>query len=153
MNPKFVRLIQNGLPLVSQPWKKIADSNLLSEDELLNTTRTFIEMGLIKRFGLVVKHRSLGYKANAMVVWDIPEDQIEEIGKKMAAYEFVRLCYQRPRRLPDWPFNLFCMIHGKDREYTLERLQFMKDKENLNQFDHQILFSRRCFKQNGARYS
>ena len=83
------------------------------------------QRGDIKRFGVIVRHRKLGYRANAMVVWDIADEQISETGRCMGRYEFVTLCYQRPRRLPDWPYNLFCMIHGQDAEDVKRQVEFI----------------------------
>jgi DNA-binding Lrp family transcriptional regulator len=103
--------------------------------------------------GVVVRHRSLGYHANAMVVWNIPDDAIERVGKLLAAQECVTLCYQRPRRLPDWPYNLFCMIHGREREAVLRRLEQIIAADGLGDIPHEVLFSMRSFKQRGARYA
>jgi hypothetical protein len=103
--------------------------------------------------GVVVKHRSLGYHANAMVVWNIPDDAIDRVGNLLAAQECVTLCYQRPRRLPDWPYNLFCMIHGREREAVLRRLAQIIDANGLGEIPHEVLFSLRSFKQRGARYA
>ena len=82
---------------------------------MIAALRRLIDDGMIKRFGIVVRHRELGYRANAMVVWDVPDERVGEAGRTLAALPFVTLCYRRPRRPPDWPYNLFCMIHGRDR--------------------------------------
>ena len=74
-----------------------------------------IDGGIISRFGLIIRHRALGISANAMLVWDIGDEAVDAIGERFAAEPFVTLCYRRPRRLPDWPYNLFCMVHGRDR--------------------------------------
>jgi hypothetical protein len=87
-----------------------------------------------------------------MVVWNIPDQQVGEFGRCVGASGLVNLCYQRPRRLPDWPYNLFCMIHGKDRGAVLERLEQLRDQCGLRDFAHEVLFSKQRFKQTGARY-
>jgi DNA-binding Lrp family transcriptional regulator len=75
----------------------------------------WLEEGAIKRFGVVVRHHELGFRANAMLVHDIPDERVSDIGRALAEEPAVTLCYRRPRRLPDWPYNLFCMIHGRER--------------------------------------
>jgi DNA-binding Lrp family transcriptional regulator len=102
--------------------------------------------------GVVVKHRALGYRANAMVVWDIPADEVERVGALLADESCVTLCYQRPRRLPAWGYNLFCMIHGRERDSVLRRLEQIVAHHGLEKIPHTVLFSGRSFKQRGARY-
>ncbi len=103
--------------------------------------------------GVVVKHRALGYHANAMVVWDVPDTETDRIGKLLADESCVTLCYQRPRRLPNWPYNLFCMIHGRERDAVLRRIEQIISYHQLHDIPHQVLFSVRAFKQCGARYA
>jgi hypothetical protein len=88
-----------------------------------------------------------------MVVWDIPDDQVRTAGRCLGSVPFVTLCYRRPRRLPDWPYNLFTMIHGRDRDQVLERVEWLLDSCGMRDFAHRVLFSQRCFKQRGARYT
>lgn len=152
MKSEIIKAIQKGLPINSTPWETLARSFNIPKQELIQGTIQAIKEKSIKRFGLVIKHRTLGYNSNAMVVWDIPDEQIETIGKKMAEYSFVRLCYQRPRVLPDWPYNLFCMVHSKDRQTALQQIEKLKLELNLQSIKTDILFSKRCFKQSGARY-
>ena len=112
-----------------------------------------IQRNDIKRYGVVVRHRELGYRANGMVVWDIPDERIEEFGHCIGKYDFVTLCYQRPRRLPDWRYNLFSMVHGLDREGVIEKVAFIVEQCGLQDMAHEILFSGRRFKQRGAQYN
>jgi siroheme decarboxylase len=88
-----------------------------------------------------------------MVVWDIPDDRVAELGRQLAAQPGVTLCYQRPRRLPDWPYNLFSMVHGQDRDAVLAQVERIRETLGLEALRCQPLFSRRRFKQCGARYS
>jgi DNA-binding Lrp family transcriptional regulator len=149
---KLIEAIQAGLPLVPRPYLAIGERIGLSENEVILGIQHLLEKGIIKRFGTVVRHRQLGYHANAMIVWDIPDEQVSQFGHRVKQFEFVTLCYRRPRQLPHWPYNLFCMIHGQEREAVLQQLQIMINDCQLQQIPHQILFSRRCFKQRGARY-
>lgn len=153
LDQKLIAIIQDGLELSSQPFKRIAEQIGVSEQQVINRLQQLKEDGTIKRLGVVVRHRELGFKANAMVVWDIPDDQVEEVARKIASFNCVTLCYQRPRRpQQQWTFNLFSMIHGKDRESVLQRLDDIADALELQDVNYQPLFSTRRFKQRGARY-
>jgi DNA-binding Lrp family transcriptional regulator len=124
----------------------------VSEDEVMVRLQLLQSAGLIKRMGVVVKHRALGYCANAMVVWDIEDADVERIGGLLAGESCVTLCYQRPRRLPMWRYNLFCMIHGRKRSSVLRCLEKIIACHELEDIPHSVLFSGRDFKQRGARY-
>jgi hypothetical protein len=87
-----------------------------------------------------------------MVVWDVPDDQVRALGQCLAGFDFITLCYRRPRRLPQWRYNLYCMIHGKSREEVLAHLEWMVGHCGLSALAHEVLFSRRRFKQRGAAY-
>lgn len=149
---ELIAAIQGGLPLVAHPYAVIGEQLGLSEAAVIKRLEILQSSGLIKRMGVVVKHRALGYRANAMVVWDIPDDQVERIGALLADEVCVTLCYQRPRRLPAWPYNLFCMIHGRERDNVLQRLEQMISIHQLEEIPHTVLFSGRSFKQRGAHY-
>ncbi|WP_227370106.1 AsnC family protein [Halomonas sp. M20] len=146
-------LIEKGLPLTSRPWQTLADQCDMSEARVMATIERWQSEGLIKRLGLVIKHRPLGIKANAMVVWDIPDDQVAMVGRRLAAERAVTLCYRRPRRLPDWPFNLFCMIHGIARQRVLLELDALTQRQGLEAIPRQVLFSTHAYRQRGARYA
>lgn len=144
--------IQGGLPLVPRPYAVIGERIGLSEDAVIQEMQRLGAEGLIKRLGVVVRHRALGYRSNAMVVWDIPDSRLDELGPCMGRFPFVTLCYHRPRHLPVWPYNLFTMIHGRDREQVYSRLDELAASCGLEDVPREVLFSRRCFKQRGARY-
>lgn len=144
--------LERGLPLTPRPYQTLAELTGLSEQEVMAAIRQWQDQGLIKRFGLVVRHRTLGYTANAMVVWDIPDDQVLNLGRSLARAPFVTLCYQRPRRLPDWPYNLFCMIHGVDRQRVMSQLATLIADQGLEQTPHAVLFSTKAYRQRGGRY-
>ena len=156
-DPEFEkRLIQatsQGLPLVSRPYAEIAKQIGSTEARVIEGIQGIMQRGDIKRFGVVVRHRKLGYRANGMVVWDIPDERVAEVGACIGQYNFVTLCYQRPRRLPDWPYNLFSMVHGRDQSGVIEQVRSIVEQCGLQQFPHETLFSGRCFKQRGAIYS
>ncbi len=144
--------IQQGLPLVARPYAAIATKLGVEEGELLRRLQRLLDSGIIRRLGVVVRHHELGYLANAMVVWDIPDTEVDELGHRLGAFPGITLCYRRPRRPPLWPYNLFTMIHGRDRDEVLDRLARLLNLYDLGSIPHEVLFSRRRFKQRGARY-
>lgn len=148
----LIAAIQDGLPLVQHPYAEIGAATGLAESEVLRRLERLLSQNVIKRFGIVVRHHELGFRANAMAVWNIPDEQIDAFGRCVGASGLVNLCYRRPRRPPDWPYNLFCMIHGKDRAAVLERLELLRQQCGLAEFEYEVLFSKRRFKQTGARY-
>jgi len=148
----LIALLSDGLPLVERPYAVLAEQLQIGEAQLLARLAVLREAGLIKRMGVVVRHRALGYQANAMVVWDVPDENVERVGRLLAAEPCVTLCYQRPRRLPAWPYNLFCMIHGRERFAVQRCLEQIIGTHGLQDIAHDVLFSTRAFKQCGARY-
>ena len=148
----LVEAIQRGLPLVSHPYAAVAEQLGSTEEAVIQRIDALQQAGVIKRLGVVVRHRELGYRANAMVVWDLPDNEVTEMGRCLSGFEFVTLCYRRPRHLPQWSYNLFCMIHGKDREAVLEKFNLMVESCGLEDIPKAVLFSRRRFKQRGALY-
>lgn len=149
---QLLKHLAQGLPLTDRPYAEIAAQVGLSEQEVLERSQALVGSALIKRFGIIVRHRQLGYAANAMVVWNIPDADVSRIARRIAAAPFVTLCYRRPRHLPYWPYNLFCMIHGRDEDVVRTHVRQLVRGEGLGGIPHNILFSRRCFKQRGARY-
>ena len=148
----FIQVVQDGLPLIARPYREIGDRLGWSEQAVIDTLQGMIDAGIIKRLGVVVRHHELGYRANAMVVWDVPDDRVDALGQQLGRQDCVTLCYQRPRRLPDWPYNLFCMVHGRDRDDVLACIGRMAEGLGLEAVAHAVLFSGRRFKQRGARY-
>lgn len=148
----LVAAIQGGLPLIARPYAAVARQIGVSERDVIRMIRELVDQGVIKRLGVVVRHHELGYDANAMVVWDVPDGQVAELGRRLGAFPFVTLCYRRPRRLPQWRYNLFTMIHGRDRGDVQRHIDALVAACGLDQVMHQVLFSTRRFKQRGAHY-
>jgi len=146
-------LLEQGLPLVPRPWQALADQAGMSEDAAITCAREWQEDGLIKRMGLVVRHRRLGMAANAMVVWNVADEHVSAVGRALAAEPAVTLCYRRPRRLPEWPYSLFCMIHGVRRERVLAELEAIIARHGLEEVAYQVLFSHHAYRQRGGRYA
>lgn len=145
--------IEEGLPLCWRPFLEVGQKLQMSEDEVLARLARMQNDGIIRRFGLVMQHRPLGYRANAMVVWDIPDDLVDAVAAKITDHDFVTLCYCRKRQQPRWTYNLYCMIHGRERGVVEGQIQQLKMSAGLEDVDSRTLFSRRRFKQTGARFS
>jgi DNA-binding Lrp family transcriptional regulator len=146
------KLLEKGLPLTPRPFQTLAEQAGLSEAQVMDAVDCWQKDGLIKRMGLVVQHRTLGYRANAMVVWDIPDEQVNRLGRQFADIPFVTLCYQRPRRLPDWPYNLFCMIPGVSRDRVEGQIDELIRTHQLQECPHAVLFSSKAYRQRGGCY-
>lgn len=144
----LIARLQQGIAFTQRPFAELG----WDEDEALALLAHWTDTGIISRFGVVVRHHELGYTANAMVVWNVPDTQVSEVGRKMANSGAVSLCYRRPRVLPHWPYNLFCMLHGKDRQEVEQRIAALIQTCDLAAYPFEVLFSCRRFKQRGARY-
>ena len=145
--------LEGGLELVDRPYARIAERCGMSEADCLAGIERLLARTVIRRFGVVVRHRELGYTANAMVVWDVPDHAVDAVGRVLSRQNAVTLCYQRPRRLPEWRYNLFSMVHGRDRESVLAEVSHLRESLGAVVADCRPLFSHRRFKQCGARYS
>lgn len=146
----LMQALSKGLDLVPAPFAALAERLDRNEAEVIARIGALAQARILTRVGVIVRHRALGWAANAMVVWQLPEPAIEAAGRALAQVPGVTLCYQR-RLVPgvwDWP--LFCMIHARSREEALEVLDRARTLPELAEVPHKILFSTRCFKQRGA---
>ncbi|MBL8492019.1 MAG: Lrp/AsnC family transcriptional regulator [Rhodocyclaceae bacterium] len=141
--------LEPGLEAVPRPYARLADRCGCDEALVRERLSAWLEDGLIKRLGIVVRHHELGYRANAMVVFDVPDAQVSEIGQRLASEAGVTLCYRRRRSPPEWSGNLFCMVHGRSREAVLPIVHRLGAAAG---HPSEVLFSIRRFKQRGARY-
>ena len=152
----LVAHLQDGLPLVAQPFEALAQlagwPDSTGEREAIARIAGWLDDAIIKRFGIIVRHRALGFFANAMCVWDVPMPEADRLGRALATEPDVTLCYRRARAGAAWPYNLFCMLHGRDRADVETRLAMLTARHGLAKYPHAVLFSRRAFKQCGARY-
>ncbi|MFI0395918.1 siroheme decarboxylase subunit beta [Paracoccus jiaweipingae] len=143
--------LSRGLPLVAQPFQALAHALNRPEAEVLDRIATLSQARLLTRVGIILKHRALGWTANAMVVWRLPDDRIGAAGRALAQLPGVTLCYQRRITPGVWDWPLFCMIHARSRPEAGAVLQTARDLPELSGADHKVLFSTRCFKQQGAQ--
>lgn len=148
---RIVLATQSGLPLEPQPYHAVAREVGVSPEEVMARMRRMTETGMIRRIGAVPNHYALGYKANGMTVWDVPDEKVDELGERVGALDFVSHCYHRPRHLPDWRYNFFAMVHGHDRGEV--EAQVRQIAELLGEADrgHEILYSTRILKKTGLR--
>lgn len=143
-------LVETGLPFVERPYDLWAQALGWSAEQVLATLRAWLSAGTMRRFGVVVRHQELGFSANAMTVFDVPPEQVDACGEALAAQPGITLAYRR-ERAPAWPFNLYCMVHGRDRAAVHQVLDLAIQRSGLQACPRQVLFSCRRFKQTGAR--
>ena len=147
----IVRATQAGLPLVPEPWRAVAQAVGIPQDELAARVSAMLADGRVRRIGAVPNHYALGYTANAMTVWDVADEAVDELGAAVGALEFVSHCYRRPRRLPEWPYNLFAMVHGRTRADTEVRLAEIRALLGKALRASDVLYSTRILKKTGLR--
>jgi DNA-binding Lrp family transcriptional regulator len=145
--------IEDGLPLTPRPYGEVAAAIGSDEVSVIDRIRGLAEAGIVTRVGCIVRHRALGFTANAMAVWDVPDGMVEAVAARMMRHPRITLCYRRQRRPPDWPYNLFCMVHARSRAEALAIIDEVNTAAEALRFDHAALFSTRCFKQRGATFS
>lgn len=116
INRRLIEATQAGLPLVPRPYAEIAERLGIDEGQVIARLGAMVERGAIRRIGAVPNHYALGLTANGMTVWDVADAAVADLGPKVGALDFVTHCYLRPRALPEWPYNLFAMVHGRSRD-------------------------------------
>ncbi|WP_170763603.1 AsnC family transcriptional regulator [Ruegeria lacuscaerulensis] len=146
----LLQALSSGLPLVADPYADLARSLGWEETVAMERVTALHAAGIISRLGVIVRHRALGWSANAMVVWDIPAEQVGTAGPALAAHPGVTLCYERRPVEDVWPYRLYSMIHARSRGEALEVLSGATSLPELSGARHKVLFSTRCFKQTGA---
>jgi DNA-binding Lrp family transcriptional regulator len=149
---RLIAAIQDGIPLVSEPYRAIAESIGESEDWVLERIGELIASRAITRWGLVAVTHEVGFTANGLVVWDVPDDRVAEIAKAIAGTGLVTRCYQRHRVSPRWRYNVFSMIHGQERDEVRQRAEEIRRQVGLEALPYEVLFTGRRFLQRGARY-
>lgn len=149
---QLVHALGQGLALASRPYLQLAATIGWSESTIITQLQDWTQRGVLRRLGLIVRHHELGYTANAMCVWQVPPCRRDLIGHQMAQQQGVHLCYARRPAGAHWPYNLFCMVHGKDRDAVMAQVDALIATHDLADYPHTRLFSTRRFKQTGARY-
>lgn len=147
----LIAATQQGLPLTPAPYAEIARQLGLSEGEVIDRLSALQARGIIRRIALAPNHYALGMTANGMSVWDVADGQAGELGAKVGALDFVLHCYLRPRALPDWPYNLFAMIHGQTSAEVEDKRRQIARLLGKACRAHDILYSTRILKKTGLR--
>ena len=148
---RIVAATQGGLPLCERPYAAVAEAIGIEAPEVMERLRRLQALGVIRRIGAVPNHYALGYRANGMSVWNVDDDRIGELGRRVGALEFVTHCYRRPRRLPDWPYNLFAMVHGRDRAEVEKKVGRIAKLLGPASRGHDVLYSSKILKKTGLR--
>jgi DNA-binding Lrp family transcriptional regulator len=146
---RAVRALQRDLPIDHRPFAVLSRIAQMSEDELIAKAKIFLQIGVMRRYAAVLRHREAGFTANAMAAWNVSEDKTEQIGRKMAANSAVSHCYQRPT-YPDWPYSVFTMIHGRTTEDCETTAHELSEATGIT--DYILLFSTREFKKTRVQY-
>jgi DNA-binding Lrp family transcriptional regulator len=148
---RIVAATQNGLPLTARPYAAIAEAAKIGETETIARLGRLLACGAIRRIGVIPNHYALGLTANGMSVWDVDDRAVAEAGSRIGALDFVTHCYERPRHLPLWPYNLFAMVHGRSREEVLDKVERIAALLGPDARAHEVLFSTRILKKTGLR--
>lgn len=148
---RIILATQDGLPLERRPYEAVARKLGIPSGEVMQRLRRMSDEGIIRRIAAVPNHYKLGYTANGMSVWNVPDEHVEALGKQVGALDFVSHCYRRPRHLPAWPYNLFAMVHATSREEALQKVGEIARLLGENDRGHDVLFSRRILKKTGMR--
>ncbi len=148
---RIVIATQDGLPLVRRPYHAVARDLGLEPEDVIARMRRLLDAGVIRRIGVVPNHYALGYRANGMSVWDVPDERVQDLGRRVGSLPFVSHCYHRPRHLPDWPYNLFAMVHGRDRVTVEGGVDAIARLLGDDARGHRVLYSTRILKKTGLR--
>ncbi|HSB49872.1 MAG TPA: Lrp/AsnC family transcriptional regulator [Nitrosopumilaceae archaeon] len=146
---EFIRELQKDLEVIDRPFLKAAEKLGMSEEQIFDKLNYYEKIGVMRRFAAILRHRDAGFTANGMIVWNVPEERIVEVGEKLGAFPQVSHCYQRPV-YPDWPYSVFSMIHCKSEEEAAEMAKEIQNQINVSEY--KILFSAREFKKTRVEY-
>ena len=148
---QIILALQGGLPLDVSPWERVAEMTGMQTDEVLSCVADMLRRGAIRRIAAVPNHFRLGMVANGMSVWDVEDDRVADLGRQVGALPFVTHCYRRPRHMPDWPYNLFAMLHGATREEVEAKRAEVAALLGSACRGNDILYSTRILKKTGMR--
>ena len=149
----IVRATQAGLPRVPRPYHAVAEAIGVAPEVVMERMRAMLASGAIRRIGVVPNHYRLGWTANGMSVWDVDDDRVDELGTRIGALPGVSHCYRRPRRLPAWRYNLFAMVHGRDRAQCEAQVREIAALLGDAVRARDVLYSTRVLKKSGLRFA
>lgn len=148
---KLIKAAQSGLPLEPRPYHALAARLGIPADDVMARLNRMLASGVIRRIGAVPNHYALGFRANGMSVWDVPDECVRDIGLRVGALDFVSHCYRRPRHPPLWPYNLFAMVHGRGRDEVRAKVAEIAALIGPDDRGHDVLFSTALLKKTGLR--
>ncbi len=145
----LIRIVQEDLPMLEMPYTVWAEQADADEEELFAWMKRMEDVGYMRRFAAILYHRNAGFLANAMVVWQVPQEQVDEVGNQMALFREVSHCYRRPV-YPNWPYPLFTMVHAATHSACMDVIR--RIEERVGQFSHKNLFSTKEYKKTRVKY-
>ncbi len=149
---KILKELAYGLPICEEPYKALAEKINVPQSALFEFIQNLIDSNVIHRFGMVINQEAVGYKENAIVVWDIPDEEVDQVGALLGLQEKISLCYRRPRQLPDWPYNLFTLIHGETKNDVITELNKIIESNGVESYASDVLISNKTYKSLGKRF-
>lgn len=147
----LIQLTQAGLPLAPRPFHQVGQTMGITGEEVMLRMQRMLDLGVIRRIAAVPNHYALGYRANGMTVWNVPDERVDELGRAVGELPFVSHCYRRPRHLPEWPYNLFAMLHGHTRAEVAQKASEIEALLGSECCAHEVLYSTRILKKTGLR--
>ncbi len=147
----LIAATQGGLPLVPRPFDAVGERLGVSGQQVRERLAQMLESGLVRRIGAVPNHYRLGFTANGMSVWDVDDALVDQLGERIGQLPGVSHCYRRPRRLPQWPYNLFAMLHGRTRAEVEQQAVQLRELLGTACRGHDILYSTAILKKTGLR--
>jgi len=151
LDRKIIQQTQTGLALVPEPFADIANHCQCEVETVLTRIKNMLDCGIVRRIGAIPNHYRLGLRSNGMSVWNVCDERLHELGEQVGQFDFVSHCYQRPRHLPMWPYNLFAMVHGHNSDEVNEKVKQIAALLDLDCSQHEVLFSSAILKKSGLR--
>ncbi len=148
---QLIKLTQQGLPLTPEPYQLLSQQLGIDAEQLMDRLETMKQQGVIRRIAVAPNHYKLGFRFNGMSVWNVEDSQIDRLGKQVGQLDFVSHCYHRPRHLPEWPYNLFAMVHSRTQDGVEQQVNKIADLLGAHCHGHEILYSSRILKKTGLR--
>ena len=149
LEKKVIALLQTDIPVVQRPFRQMAEKIGITEDQFLAVLTRLNQRGIVRRFGATLKHQKSGFKANAMVAWNVDETKVEQVGTAMAQFDEITHCYRR-NPAPGWPYNLYTMVHAGTEPECLALVE--KIAATVGESDYTLLFSRKELKKTSMKY-
>ncbi len=151
LDRRIIEATQEGLDFTAQPYMAVAEVLGVSAQMVMDRMKAMLDRGVIRRIGVIPNHYALGYRSNGMSVWQVPDAHLREVGRLVGALDSVSHCYHRPPHPPDWPYNLFAMVHGRSREAVEAQVAQIAELLGDWNLGHEVLYSRRILKKTGLR--